>query len=205
MRKRRCWVFAVAVMLLASTCLANEHRFAVFAYGGYAFPEQNKTRGGFEPGGGVSFSLIRHFALSFEFSSWQNRSLRSLMRPAYGTITISPIFFSLVYEFPPNEFCVPYVFGGAGFAFAKSKGLSSTALPEAKLSEDVRSGLGLYLGAGARISLSDSLCFLTEASYFRRSAPTRLVSRDIVFGETTDDTHVSLRTVLLRIGFKFLI
>jgi len=204
MWKRRCWITAAAAILLASAGFAREHRFAVFAYGGYAFPEENKTRGGFEPGGGFSLSLSRHFALSFEFSSWENRTLRSPVRPISGTLKISPIFFSLAYEFPPNEFCVPYVFGGAGFAFAESKSLSSATLPEAKLHEEVQSGLGLYLGAGARISLSNSLCFLSEASYFRRSAPAQTVFRDIALGETTDNIHVSLRTVLLRIGLRYL-
>jgi opacity protein-like surface antigen len=202
-RKRPILVVAASLLLISAT-FAQEHRFAVFAHTGRAFPEENKTRGGFEPGGGISFFLSRHFAVSLEYSTWENRSLRSTAQPYYGTITISPILLSLQYEFPPNEFCVPYIFAGGGLAFAQPKSLASVTSPGTKIDEAVKSGLGLYLGLGARISLSNSVCFLSEASYFRRSAPAQATSSDIEQGTTTDNIHVSLRTVLLRVGIKYL-
>ena len=198
----------VLPLLLASLALAAvpapaaQRRFGVQVQGGYAFPEENKHRGGAETGFGAVIPIGGRMSLAFEFMRWTVQSLGSPGKLYAGTIELSPIAAAVRFEFLRNQFFFPYAFAGAAIVFTRFEIGSYISIPELKIDQEIENGLAPYFGIGARLALTRNLSFTCEAAYLARTAPARTIFRDMNFGTTTQEITANLRTVFLKFGLQ---
>jgi len=203
MLRQRFAAFALAALVLAGLPASAAQRvFGLHIQGGYAFPEENKHRGGLETGFGVSFPIGGRTSLLFDFMRWTVQSLGSPGKLYAGTVEISPIAATVRFEFLRNQFFFPYAFVGAAFVFTRFEIGPYSAIPELRIDQKIDNGLAPYAGIGARLALTRFLSFTGEAAYLARTAPARTVFNDMNFGITTEDITANLRTVLFKFGLQ---
>jgi hypothetical protein len=196
-------LIVVAALLAAPLAARPAQRgFGVQIQGGYAFPEENKHRGGPETGFGIFLPVAGRLSISFEFMRWTVRSLGSPGKLFAGRIEISPIAASLRLEFLRNQFFFPYGFAGAAFVFTRFEIGPVISIPEVKIGQKIGNGWAPYLGFGARLALTRTLSFTSEIAYLARTAAAQTIFSDMNFGVSTADITANLRTVFLKFGFQ---
>lgn len=199
---------AAALILVAALFPASlaahfpQRGFGVQFQGGYAFPEENKHRGGPQTGFGIFFPVGGRMSVSFEFMRWAVRSLGSPGKLYAGRIEISPIAASVRLEFLRNQFFFPYGFAGAAYVFTRFEIGPVISIPEVRIGQRIESGWAPYLGLGARLALSRILSFTSEVAYLARTAAARTVFTDMNLGISTEDITANLRTVFLKFGLQ---
>ncbi len=192
----------LAVLMIHAPSPAAKSNLVIIAHGGYAFQEENNLRGKFESGFGFAYPLGRGFALAVEFCTWTALSKESHGKLFNGTVTISPIILALQFEFFRNRYFFPYAIIGGAFVFSRFRIESYLSVPEVQIDQAIDDGLSPYLGLGARIALSNTLSFLSEAAYLPRTAPAQTIYRDMNRGVSSVAIVANLRTVLLKFGLK---
>lgn len=199
----------VVVLLLAAALLPTppaarpaQRGFGVQLQGGYAFPEENRHRGGPETGFGIFFPVDGRLSVSFEFMRWSVRSLGSPGKLYAGRLEISPVAASFRLEFLRNQFFFPYGFAGAAFVFSRFEIGPVISIPEVKIDQKIEEGLAPYLGIGARLALTRNLSFTSEIAYLARTAAARTTFTDMNLGVSTEDITANLRTVFLKFGLQ---
>jgi len=196
-------ILAAALFLPAPLAAHLPQRgFGVQFQGGYAFPEENKHRGGPQTGFGIFLPAGGRMSLSFEFMRWAVRSLGSPGKLYAGRIEVSPIAASLRMEFLRNQFFFPYGFAGVAYVFTRFEIGPVISIPEARIEQRIESGWAPYLGLGARLALGRTLSFTSEVAYMARTASARTIATDINSGIRTEDLTANLRTVFLKFGFQ---
>jgi hypothetical protein len=201
-RTRILALLLAALALAVVSAPAAQRRFGVQILGGYAFPEENKHRGGAETGFGAVIPISGRMSLSFEVMRWSVRSLGSPGKLYAGRIEISPVAAAVRFEFLRNQFFFPYVFAGAAYVFTRFEIGAFPAIPELKIDQDIENGLAPYVGIGARLALASNLSFTSEAAYLARTAAARTIFRDMNSGTTTEDITANFRTVFLKFGLQ---
>jgi opacity protein-like surface antigen len=194
----------VAALLATAVAVpaAAQRGFGVQIQGGYAFPEENKHRGGPETGFGVFLPLAGRMSLSFEFMRWTVRSLGSPGKLYPGRIEISPVAAAVRFEFLRNQFFYPYGFAGVAFVFSRFEIGPVASIPEVKINQKIENGFAPYLGFGARLALSPALSFTCEVAYLARTAKAQTIFDDMNSGISTEDLTANLRTVFLKFGLQ---
>lgn len=193
----------VAALLPAPLAAHPPQRgFGIHVQGGYAFPEENKHRGGPETGFGIFLPVAGRMSVSFEFMRWTVRSLGSPGKLYAGRIEISPIAASVRLEFLRNQFFFPYGFAGAAFVFTRFEIGPVVSIPEVKIDQKIKDGWAPYLGIGARLALTRTLSFTSEVAYLARTAAAQTIAADMNLGVSTEDFTANLRTVFLKFGFQ---
>jgi hypothetical protein len=192
----------LAVLWVHAPSSAARPRLVVIAHGGYAFQEENNLRGKFESGFGFAYPLGRGFVLAVEFSHWTALSKESYGKLFNGTIAISPIIFAFQFEFLRNRYFFPYAMIGGAFVFSRFRIGSYISIPEVQIAQHIDDGFSPYLGLGARIALSNTVSFFSEAAYLPRTASAQTIYRDMNRGVSSLAIVANLRTVLLKFGLK---
>ena len=196
-------ILAAALFLPAPLAAHLPQRgFGVQFQGGYAFPEENKHRGGPQTGFGIFLPAGGRMSLSFEFMRWAVRSLGSPGKLYAGRIEVSPIAASLRVEFLRNQFFFPYGFAGAAYVFSRFEIGPASAVPQVRIDQKIENGWAPYLGLGARLALSRTLSFTSEVAYLARTAAAQTVITDANLGIGTEDITANLRTVFMKLGFQ---
>ena len=203
MLRQRIAALALAALIPAGLpATASQRIFGVHIQGGYAFPEENKHRGGLETGFGVFFTNGGRTSLVFEFMRWTVQSLGSPGKLYAGTIEVSPIAATVRFELLRNQFFFPYAFAGAAFVFTRIEIGPAIAIPELRIDQEIDDGVAPYFGIGARLALTRFISFTGEAAYLARTAPARTIFNDMNSGTTTEDITANLRTVLFKFGLQ---
>lgn len=192
----------LALGLLSPLASAQSERLSLFAQGGGAFHEENNLKPGVETGFGISYPLGDRFSLGLEFMVWQSRSKEFPTKLHNGTLTLSPVFVSLQYNFHRNKFFFPYAFIGGGYMFTHFKIGHYISIPEIKIDQRVAEGPALSFGLGARIALRETWSFFSEAAYLIRNAAGETIFTDMNRGVTKENIAVNLHVVFLKFGLR---
>ncbi len=202
-RAARMLALAVALGLLGGPVFAQSRKPCLFAQGGGAFHEENNLRPGLETGFGFSYPLGKRFSLCLEFVYWKSESREFRTKLYNGVLTLSPVLLSLQYDFLRNTFFFPYAFVGGGYLFTRFKIGSYVSIPEVKIDQRVEEGPAFYTGLGARIALSETWSFMSEAAYIVRNAPGETIINDMNLGVTREKIWVNIHVVFLKFGLRF--
>jgi hypothetical protein len=194
---------ALAALLFTLPVQAAQKRFSIRLEGGYAFPEENRHRGGIDTGFGVLLPITGRTSFSIEFMRWTVRSLGSPGKLYPGTVEISPIAAALRFELLRNQFFFPYAFAGAAYVFSRFEIGAETGRPAVRVTQEIDSGPAAYFGLGARLTLGGGLSFTGEVAYLARTAPARTTTTGPVLGPTTEKIVANLRTVFLEFGLQW--
>jgi hypothetical protein len=200
---KRAFIVPFLLLLVASAGPARaQHRFILRAQAGYAFPEENKHRGGAETGFGVVVPVAGRTSLVLEVMRWSVRSLGSPGKLYAGSLEISPVAAALRFELLRNQFFFPYAFAGAAVVFTRFEIGPYLSIPELKIDQKIENGVALFFGLGARLAITPALSFVSEAAYLPRTAPAQTIITDMNLGAKTEDIVANLRTVLFRFALE---
>ena len=194
---------AFLVLLVPAAASSQLNTAVIHAQAGYAFQEASRLRGGLETGFGLAYPFAQRFWVSVEFSRWKATSRGAPHILQNGTITLAPLIVCLQYEFLDNKFFVPYVFAGGAFVFASFEIGPYASIPEVKIKQTIRNGPAYDLGLGARIALSRTVSFFSEAGYLVRKGWGDSIVEDMNLGISEEAIVVNLKTVFLKFGLKF--
>lgn len=118
-----------------------------------------------------------------------------------GSLSVTPLLVALRYKLIENSLVAPYVFGGAGWFFARFN-------PEARLDEDEaqvlkqgpKSGLGFYGGVGILYQASPAVALYGEGLYLYRQTDVQTT----YLSGSTEMFPVNLSAFSAVLGIRFI-
>lgn len=171
--------------------------------GGCMFPKEQNIRIGLESNFGLALPLVKKMTIAFEFVYAKSPTKEEQDKLHNGTLTLTPFFVFVQYDLWGEKQLIPYLSLGVGYIFSRFKIGQYFSIPEIKINQKVKSGVGFELGLGVRLKLTQALSLLSEVNYFIRQASAETIISDMNLGVSSDIFSIDLNAILLEIGIKY--
>lgn len=193
----------ICVCLLSYLCFSQSERPALQLNGGLIIPKEENLQSGLESSFGLALPLGKNISLAVEFAYAKSSTKEEGNKLHNGTLTLTPFLIAVQYEFCQEKSFSPYFSLGAGYIFSSFKIGSYISIPEIRINQKVKSGIGCQFGGGVRFKLTKALSLLCEADYFIRRASAETIISDMNFGVSFKYFSIDLNALLLKLGLKY--
>ena len=195
-------ILVIAIMILATSGLAQLRRLGFFIGAAGYFPSQKNINAGYGSGIGGVFYINPNVSLSLEWKYSQFSVDKEEGRFLDGTLTVTPVVASLHYNIPMSESISPYVFAGGGLFFSSFRLGERGEEDKNVRRQEIKNGLGFYGGVGSVFKLNERLSLFLEGLYLRRTADAETIFIDNS-PSTTFRANLSSFSILIGLSYFY--
>ena len=199
--KKSNLIFFLLFLSLIQT--SKSQGFSIHAHSGIGMPKGGTIGSGLESGFGFDFHLTDRISISFDFENWRSDVREESGKLMNGKLSFNPFLISARYSFLPGKAYTPYAFLGAGFVFNRFEMDEIITIPEIKINQKLKNGLGFIAGAGFLVKMSNRFALFTDLHFFFRKTTGETIITDMNFGIQSDGFSLDLSTFVWRVGLRF--
>jgi hypothetical protein len=195
-------VFSFSLALVMSAAASDVH-LGISAHRGAVFPTEKYLQ--HHALAGLRFQVIfgGKFDLAVDGSFWRSQVEENQTDLMAGKLELFPFYVSVTFSPLKGRLVSPYFLAGQGFVFSRFFQEGYFYIPEIRISQKVKGGLGYVLGLGADIKLASHIFLFPEILHLWRRAEGETI---VYYWDTIDlvrNFNVNLDSTILRIGLRY--